>query len=191
MTVKSRLLISHLIMFIVPIFMAVIVAAVMLAGALILSRGNNYLYLENISKCTRAAEISCHIFFHGNLEHPENSAGRWLISLLSPKQNLILFTKGKDPIYTYGNKDYLAQLSRIPPDSDWEERENGRTGTYIRAEDESFYYARKMTRKDTPYYSTSSPIMSTGRTIRAMKRWSICLKPPCGASEASFCSSSF
>ena|GEM_PF-6405806 len=63
MTVKSRLLISHLIMFIVPIFMAVIVAAVMLAGALILSRGNNYLYLENISKCTRAAEISCHIFF--------------------------------------------------------------------------------------------------------------------------------
>lgn len=40
MTVKSRLLISHLIMFIVPIFMAVIVAAVMLAGALILSRGN-------------------------------------------------------------------------------------------------------------------------------------------------------
>lgn len=152
MTVKSRLLISHLIMFIVPIFMAVIVAAVMLAGALILSRGNNYLYLENISKCTRAAEISCHIFFHGNLEHPENSAGRWLISLLSPKQNLILFTKGKDPIYTYGNKDYLAQLSRIPPDSDWEERENGRTGTYIRAKDESFYYARKMTCKDTPYY---------------------------------------
>lgn len=152
MTVKSRLLISHLIMFIVPIFMAVIVAAVMLAGALILSRGNNYLYLENISKCTRAAEISCHIFFHGNLEHPENSAGRWLISLLSPKQNLILFTKGKDPIYTYGNKDYLAQLSRIPPDSGWEDRGNGRTGTYIRAKDESFYYARKMTCKDTPYY---------------------------------------
>lgn len=57
MTVKSRLLISHLIMFIVPIFMAVIVAAVMLAGALILSRGNNYLYLENISKCTRAPKF--------------------------------------------------------------------------------------------------------------------------------------
>lgn len=90
--------------------------------------------------------------FHGNLEHPENSAGRWLISLLSPKQNLILFTKGNDPIYTYGNKDYLAQLSRIPPDSGWEDRGNGRTGTYIRAEDESFYYAKKMTRKDTPYY---------------------------------------
>ena len=49
MTVKSRLLISHLIMFIVPIFMTVIVAAVMPAGAPTLSRGNNYLYLENIS----------------------------------------------------------------------------------------------------------------------------------------------
>ena len=58
MTVKSRLLISHLIMFIVPIFMTVIVAAVMPAGAPTLSRGNNYLYLENISKCTRAAAIS-------------------------------------------------------------------------------------------------------------------------------------
>lgn len=63
MTVKSRLLISHLIMFIVPIFMTVIVAVVMPAGAPTLSRGNNYLYLENISKCTHAAEISCHIFF--------------------------------------------------------------------------------------------------------------------------------
>ena len=81
------------------------------AGAPTLSRGNNYLYLENISKCTRAAEISCHIFFHGNLEHPENSAGRRLISLLSPKQNLILFTKGKNPIYIYGNKDYLPQAA--------------------------------------------------------------------------------
>ena len=44
MTVKSRLLISHLIMFIVPIFMTVIVAAVMPAGAPTLSRGHNYLY---------------------------------------------------------------------------------------------------------------------------------------------------
>lgn len=57
------------------------------------------------------AAISCHIFFHGNLEHPENSAGRRLISLLSPKQNLILFTKGKNPIYIYGNKDYLPQAA--------------------------------------------------------------------------------
>ena len=40
MTVESRLLISHLIMFIVPIFMTVIVAAVMPAGAPTLSRGN-------------------------------------------------------------------------------------------------------------------------------------------------------
>lgn len=63
MTVKSRLLISHLIMFIVPIFMAVIVAAVMPAGALILSRGNNYLYLENISKCTRAPKFPAISFF--------------------------------------------------------------------------------------------------------------------------------
>lgn len=32
MTVKSRLLISHLIMFIVPIFMAAVIAAVMLSA---------------------------------------------------------------------------------------------------------------------------------------------------------------
>ena len=152
MTVKSRLLISHLIMFIVPIFMAGIVAAVMLAGALILSRGNNYLYLENISKCTRAAEISCHIFFHGNLEHPENSAGRWLISLLSPKaESYSLHQRKRSHLHL--RKQRLSGTAL--PDSagsGWEERENGRTGTYIRAEDESFYYARKMTRKDTPYY---------------------------------------
>lgn len=41
----------------------------------------------------------------------KNSAGRRLISLLSPKQNLILFTKGKNPIYIYGNKDYLPQAA--------------------------------------------------------------------------------
>ena len=62
MTVKSRLLISHLIMFIVPIFMAAVIAAVMLSGALVLSRGSNYLYLETMSKCMRTAEISSHIF---------------------------------------------------------------------------------------------------------------------------------
>lgn len=152
MTVKSRLLISHLIMFIVPIFMAAVIAAVMLSGALVLSRGSNYLYLETMSKCMRAAEISYHVFFHGNLDHPENSAGRWLISILSPEQNLILLTKGKDSIYTYGNKDHLAQLSRIPPDSSWEDQGSQRASNYIHAENGSFYYARKMIRKNTPYY---------------------------------------
>lgn len=48
--------------------------------------------------------------FHGNLEHPENSAGRRLISLLSPKQNLILFTKGKIPFTSTQTKTICRRL---------------------------------------------------------------------------------
>lgn len=137
MTVESRLLISHLIMFIVPIFMTVIVAAVMPAGAPTLSRGNNYLYLENISKCTRAAEISSHIFLHGDLDHPENSMGSSLIPMISPDQNFLLLTKGDTPIYTYGNKEYLSQLGQIPIRAD-------KNDIYFHGEGENFYYEKHL-----------------------------------------------
>lgn len=107
MTVKSRLLISHLIMFIVPIFMAAVIASVMLSGALVLSRGSNYLYLETMSKCTRAAEISSHIFLHGDLDHPENSMGSSLIPMISPRSKLPPPHKGRYP-------DLYLRKQRIP-----------------------------------------------------------------------------
>lgn len=145
MTVKSRLLISHLIMFIVPIFMAAVIASVMLSGALVLSRGSNYLYLETMSKCTRAAEISSHIFLHGDLDHPENSMGSSLIPMISPDQNFLLLTKGDTPIYTYGNKEYLSQLGQIPIRAD-------KNDIYFHGEGENFYYGKTSIRDGTPYH---------------------------------------
>ncbi len=151
MTIKRRLLISHLIMFIVPVVMAVIVAVVLFTGAIVLSRGDNHLHLESMAKCTRAAEISYHIFFHGDLEHPKDSWGESLVYMLSPKQNMILITKNSTPIYHYGNRDYLPQLAQLPLD-ELKNPSSPETDTYIHAENDSFYYARKATFENTPYY---------------------------------------
>lgn len=152
MSIKNRLLISHLIMFIVPLFMAAMTAVIFLSVAFIFSRGNNYLYLENMSKCTHAAELSYHILSHGDLIHPENSIGQWLISILSPTQNFILFSRENTPIYIYGNRSYLPQLDTIPLRYNNEDSKSHTTNAYIYAEDCTFYYARKTIYKNESYY---------------------------------------
>lgn len=110
MTVESRLLISHLIMFIVPIFMTVIVAAVMPAGAPTLSRGNNYLYLE-IYPSVRVPPKFPAITF----SRQSGTSGKFRRPAADfppvPKAESYSLHQRKNPIYIYGNKNYLPQAA--------------------------------------------------------------------------------
>ena len=94
MNLRLRLIISHLAMFFMPIFTIFIIAVIFLGSAMFLIRGQNHLHMETMSKCSYAAEITSHILLHGDVDSPKNDASEWLISILSPEQNLVVLSPG-------------------------------------------------------------------------------------------------
>ena len=101
MNLRLRLIISHVVMFFMPILTILIIGTIFLASAMFLVRGQNHLHLETMSKCSYAAEITSHILLHGDVSSPKNDPAEWLISILSPQQNLIVLTRKSTPVYIW------------------------------------------------------------------------------------------
>ena len=76
MNLRLRLIISHVVMFFMPILTILIIGTIFLASAMFLVRGQNHLHLETMSKCSYAAEITSHILLHGDVSSPKNRSGR-------------------------------------------------------------------------------------------------------------------
>ena len=52
MNLRLRLIISHVVMFFMPILTILIIGTIFLASAMFLVRGQNHLHLETMSKCS-------------------------------------------------------------------------------------------------------------------------------------------
>ncbi len=113
MTIKKRLLLSHLAVFIVPILATLLMILVSSLGLILFARGGNHIYIENTIEFQRACEVLHHIAFrHINDEkEQENDIEYWLIGLLAPEQNYILIQRENQVIYTYGNQS-LAETGK-------------------------------------------------------------------------------
>ena len=111
MTIKKRLLLSHLAVFIVPIFATFLVLAVSTIGLIVFARGGNHIYIENTIEFQRACEVLHHIVFRHIQTHNDNELEYWLIGLLAPEQNYILIQRENQVIYTYGNQS-LAEMGK-------------------------------------------------------------------------------
>ena len=111
MTVKKRLLLSHLAVFIVPILATFLVVAISTMGLILFARGGNHIYIENTIEFQRACEVLHHIVFRHIQTNEGNDVEYWLIGLLAPEQNYILIQRENQVIYTYGNQS-LAEMGR-------------------------------------------------------------------------------
>ncbi|MBR2179446.1 MAG: HAMP domain-containing histidine kinase [Selenomonadaceae bacterium] len=111
MTIKKRLLLSHLAVFIVPIMATFLVLAVSTIGLIIFARGDNHIYIENTIEFQRACEVLHHIVFNHVQKKNNNDVEYWLIGLLAPEQNYILIQRENQVIYTYGNQS-LAEMGK-------------------------------------------------------------------------------
>lgn len=99
MTIKRRLILSHVVVFIVPIMMTLLVVIISGLGLIIFARNGNHIYVESTWEFQHASEALHNIIFNKN-----DSVGYWLIGLLAPEQNFIRVTEENRIIYSYGNE---------------------------------------------------------------------------------------
>ncbi len=106
MTIKHKLIISHVIVFIVPVMMTALVIIISGLGLLIFARNGNHIYVESAWEFQHACEAIHYIVFDDDDDddYDYNSVGYWLIGLLAPEQNYIRVVEENKIIYSYGNE---------------------------------------------------------------------------------------
>lgn len=102
LTIKHKLIISHMVVFIVPIMMTVLVVIISGLGLITFARNGNHIYVESAWEFQHSYEAVHHIVFE-NVEG-DGFNGYWLIGLLAPEQNYILVKEEGKTIYSYGNE---------------------------------------------------------------------------------------
>lgn len=148
MTIKKRLLISHLTMFIAPIIMAAVVILSALGGVMLFIRGGNHVYVESGDQYSHASEILYYTIFHNaneqkDIDHVDEYD--WAVQVLDPEQNLVVLNKGNQEIYRYGNPALSDMLTSIPSADKVQEWKHPEKGTYIAIDGHEFRSLRKKT----------------------------------------------
>ena len=113
MTIKHKLIISHVVVFIVPVMMTALVIIICGLGLLSFAKNGNHIYVESAWEFQHACEAVQKIIFNKN-----SSVGYWLIGLLAPEQNYIRVLEEDKVIYSYGNESLQSIGKNLLEDSD-------------------------------------------------------------------------
>lgn len=98
MTIKNRLILSHVLVFIVPLVMTAVLFLVALGGIWLFTHSGNPIYVESRTQFNRTAEGLHHIVFRTLQEEGDDPQNyRWVVEPLSPAQNYIVLTKTVRP----------------------------------------------------------------------------------------------
>lgn len=152
MTIKKRLLLSHLAVFVVPILATLLIISISTLGLIFFARGGNHIYIENTIEFQRACEVLHHIAFRHIQSDNENDLEYWLIGLLAPEQNYILIQRENQVIYTYGNQA-LAETGKQDFEKSKKSAEGiGRDFTDINTLDNDFVCIEKHVIGDHAYW---------------------------------------
>lgn len=155
MTIRQRLLISHLTMFAAPVLMLLITVLTVAAGLFTFIQSGNHVYVESSDQYNRAADILYNAVFHGKRDEAEmddTSGYGWLIQALDPEQNFVMIHKDSRLLYQYGNADLLRLFPDMPDPAGLHEIEHPDKGAFVSIRDNEYCTLRKRTVGDTPYY---------------------------------------
>lgn len=152
MTIKKRLIISHLTVFIVPILMTLAVIVASGLALLNFAKSGNHIYIETPIQFQHAYEAVHHIIFRsirkngvGEVQHG------WIIELLNPQTSFLLVTQGSTPIFTYGNTELYGHVESLSLIQETANLVTPYDNYYTRNLGNDFYYFEQKLIKGIPY----------------------------------------
>lgn len=171
MTIKKRLILSHLLVFIVPILMTAVVLVTIAAGLWKFSQSNNHVAVESTPQFNYISQTVHHILLRameGDPSQGENMT--WLLHILEPKQSYILATKDGRPFYTYGDKTLRPLTAHIVGKA---AAATGKKEVYTETTPTTYYYYETGTINGSPYtlcMVSKQMLYSTDRAIENATR---------------------
>ena len=170
MTIKRKLILSHVVVFIVPIMMTVLVLIISGLGLLIFARNGNHIYVESAWEFQHASEAVHNIIFNKN-----DSVGYWLIGLLAPEQNFIRVTEEHRIIYSYGNESLQSIGKNLLEDPNLNLAD--KEFTYTNTLENDFVYFERQTfngKNYSLYFVSERSILDKDKVLETALQNTIC-----------------
>lgn len=152
MTIKRKLILSHVAVFIVPIVMTLLVVFISSLGLIIFARNGNHVYIESAWEFQHSYEVVHRILFDDVGIRKENSIGYWLIGLLAPEQNFILVKENDIIVYSYGNESLRGVGKSFSKESALNINLDDKEFTYTSTLENDFVHFEKYTLNGKSYW---------------------------------------
>lgn len=139
MTIKKRLILSYILVFIIPIFLTLTLLGVAAGGFWLFIQSGNHAYVESATQFNYMSQGLHHFIFRSlkaKGDDPEHY--KWVAEIISPEQVYIRLDKDNAPLYEYGNSRFAGMLADIPAPISKPERQ--KDNVYSRNEGGQHYY---------------------------------------------------
>ena len=151
MSIKKRLIVSHLLVFIVPVIMMVLIVLISGMGIMAFARSGNHIYIENETEFQYMHAIVRQIALHHVESGSDPVWSRNFISLIAPDQNLIVVSRENERVYSYGNLSMFPLVGEIVKKCDAERVLSRQVSTYSYTRNDEFAYLEKFLFDNTVY----------------------------------------
>ena len=151
MNIKTRLILSHILTFFIPIVMTFFVFLLCAGGLAVFAHSGNHIYAENVNQFQRITMVLHHVVFRNLRNHPDgNLSGMWLMGLLDPDYNCIMVSREGQAVYTYGN---LSLAEGMTPEikETMASLEQGSSGVRYASSQKQNYFMEKQVVKGRVY----------------------------------------
>lgn len=147
MTIRRRLILSFLLIFIIPVLMTLCVVCTTFLGLVFFIQIGNHIAIESPQQFQNITSLSQLAVEHG-IRHNKN--GRYLdniFSLISPDGNLVILEKDERRVYSYGNPELEPMIGRLRHDV----KAASMPGSFRVTEGEHFYFINSEMVRDHLY----------------------------------------
>ncbi|HJI74531.1 MAG TPA: hypothetical protein OIM03_09740 [Veillonellaceae bacterium] len=104
MTIRMRMILSHILVCVLPIIMTLFVLASSLAGLILYAKAGNHVMPESDYQFDTITWALSMDIFHTMRHGGEPQDFQWLVDIVDPVQTYVILTRDGEVIYGYGNE---------------------------------------------------------------------------------------
>lgn len=113
MTIRMRMILSHILVCVLPIIMTLFVLASSLAGLILYAKAGNHVMPESDYQFDTITWALSMDIFHTMRHGGDPQDFQWLVDIVDPVQTYVILTRDGEVIYGYGNEALRGDIIRM------------------------------------------------------------------------------
>ncbi len=176
MTIRKRLIFSHLAMFILPVLLTVFVIFSSLCGLIIYARSGNHVMAESGFQFNIISNAVRGILMDNVRNQRDWDDYDWIIQITDPVQTFIQVESEGKTLYQYGNESFRKDLEPVRGKVFLQGTERRSDGIYSMTGSGKYLYIYRQTVRDVPYtisVAARQPVQRSDASIERAVRHTV------------------
>lgn len=151
MTIRKRLILSHISMCILPFILTFFVLVSGVCGLLLYAKSGNHIIAESSFQFSLVSNSVKNILLHNvRREKPFDSYG-WILDMMDPVHTFVLLESNGKSLYRYGNESFLRDLDNEEAEALVADLQRRSDGSYSITGPDRYMYMAHQTVRGVPY----------------------------------------